>query len=1039
MTNTDRILVDSTYLPPNGASQFIRHSSFVIRYSLLLFLACRAAPSHSRAETLTNLLDGVYVNAGNTYAVGESGPFNVLVLTNGARLDDTVGVIGAAANASSNTVLVTAPDSLWNNAIKLAIGQSGSANQLVITDGAHVLGGAGVLGQEFSSSNNRVRVTGAGSYLYCPAELHVGEAGSGNQLYASDGGAIYSGGRSAIGYSALSSNNLATLTGAGVGWFNSFEFYIGLFGSAHNRCLISDGATLVAPSGAIGSGPNNYLMVSGPGSHWQNERRILIGNEGENNLLIVTNGGRVSCVNAWIAGGTNRAIVAGANSVWDTGNSHAQLVVGEPGFSNQLAILDGGRVNSFDGIVTSSNNLVTVHGANSFWNISDTLILGEDFGRSNQLSISSGGQVSAGEVTIAGDAGLLLVTGTGTSLTANALLGIGGDNGADNRLSIEAGGRVSSLAGYLGGLTTSYDPYGRNVNNRALISGPGSFWTNAAELVVGSTGTSNQLVIADGAQVHNAAAYLGLFGISANNGAQVSGSNALWHSRNDLFVGYASPGNRLSITNGGRIRCANGAIGRNYNRNNSAEITSPGSLWQVDGTLIVGNSGYQNQMTIAQGGRVTCAQAYIDAPSNPNPGTSNSVLVTGANSLWSIASTLAIGVSSPASQLRVENGGTVSAQAVTLGSPTLPLNGSILISNGNFIVTNSAGPGILDIERATVTLNGGTVTVDQLLATAGPQSFLNFNGGVLNVQRSVAIANGRSLAVGNGAAPAQFLVKRGSHAFADGLRVLPNAVLAIAGNVTGSITNAGTLNVGGATADRLTVSGNLRLSDEGQVRFDLGGPSQGTQYDFMQVSNAVQLGGRLRVGLIGGFVPASNAVFTLMQFASKSGSFLNAPSGARLGLEGSSISARVDYSGNTLRLLEFQAAGPAMAEIDDAWAAQYFGHAPLTEQEKESDTDGDGLSNAAEYLAGTSPVDPASVLKILTPEWRGPSQLALQFQCVSGKMYGIYYSSDLHSWQEVTAPLWQSLASGLCEWVDDGSQTGGFPAGTPRFYRVMVK
>jgi hypothetical protein len=367
------------------------------------------------------------------------------------------------------------------------------------------------------------------------------------------------------------------------------------------------------------------------------------------------------------------------------------------------------------------------------------------------------------------------------------------------------------------------------------------------------------------------------------------------------------------------------------------------------------------------------------------------------------------------------------------------LNDSLIVSNGTLIVTNLTASGLLSVQRASFTLNGGAVTVDQLLVTGSPPSPLRFNGGVLSVQKNASVANGLPFAVGNGSAPAQLLLKRGQHAFADGLGILPNASAAIAGSVNGSISNAGTLTVGGALADWATVSGDLRLSDAGQIRFDIGGPSQGTHYDFLQVSNAVWFGGLLRVGLIGGFMPASNAVFTLMQFGSKSGSFLNAPSGTRLGLEGSSVSARVDYSGNTLRLLEFQAAGPAMAEIDAAWAMQYFGHTPLTEQEKESDTDDDGLSNAAEYLAGTSPVDPASVLKITAAEWRGSSQFALQFQCVSGKTYGIYYTSDLYSWQEVTAPLWQSLDSGLCEWVDDGSQTGGFPGGLPRFYRVVVK
>src|SRR5262249_31386506 len=188
--------------------------------------------------------------------------------------------------------------------------------------------------------------------------------------------------------------------------------------------------------GAVGNGPNNGMVVSGTGSQWLSQRRMLVGNEGLNNFLIITNGGHVSCQSAWIAGGTNRVIVTGANSVWETGNGRTQLVIGEPGFSNQLSILDGGRVNSCNGIITTSNNLVTVSGAGSFWNISDALLLGEDFGRSNQLSIANGGRVSAGETTMAGDAGLLLVIGNGGFVSTTALLGIGGGDGGAKRFRV---------------------------------------------------------------------------------------------------------------------------------------------------------------------------------------------------------------------------------------------------------------------------------------------------------------------------------------------------------------------------------------------------------------------------------------------------------------------------------------------------------------------------------------------------------------------------------------------------------------------------
>ncbi|MBL9126316.1 MAG: hypothetical protein JNL97_01655 [Verrucomicrobiales bacterium] len=92
--------------------------------------------------------------------------------------------------------------------------------------------------------------------------------------------------------------------------------------------------------------------------------------------------------------------------------------------------------------------------------------------------------------------------------------------------------------------------------------------------------------------------------------------------------------------------------------------------------------------------------------------------------------------------------------------------------------------------------------------------------------------------------------------------------------------------------------------------------------------------------------------------------------------------------------------------LPDAWEnaliAATGGRGSLADIGPKDDTDGDGLSNLQEYIAGTYAFDPADgfVLKIVSSA-DGRSQLA--FTAIRGRTYSIQTSEDATTW--VTVPF----------------------------------
>jgi hypothetical protein len=109
-------------------------------------------------------------------------------------------------------------------------------------------------------------------------------------------------------------------------------------------------------------------------------------------------------------------------------------------------------------------------------------------------------------------------------------------------------------------------------------------------------------------------------------------------------------------------------------------------------------------------------------------------------------------------------------------------------------------------------------------------------------------------------------------------------VLGGGGRVGGNVTNAagGTVAPGTSTG-RLSVQGNYVQQPGSSLAIEIGGLSEGEQYDVLNVTGTMTLsGGTLNVTLVNGFSPAVNNNFDILDFASLSGSgftTINLPGG----------------------------------------------------------------------------------------------------------------------------------------------------------------
>lgn len=136
--------------------------------------------------------------------------------------------------------------------------------------------------------------------------------------------------------------------------------------------------------------------------------------------------------------------------------------------------------------------------------------------------------------------------------------------------------------------------------------------------------------------------------------------------------------------------------------------------------------------------------------------------------------------------------------------------------------------------------------------------------------------------------------------------------------------------------------------------------------------------------------------------------------------------------------------------IPDAWEraliAATGGKRTLADIRPEDDSDGDGLTNLQEYLAGTYAFDPADGFALAIRSVQG-GRSQLEFTAIRGRSYTIHASVDMHTWTAVPFRLSSDATTAADREVYVSNDVrpiraavGPFAEGdaAPRFFKLTV-
>jgi T5SS/PEP-CTERM-associated repeat protein len=544
--------------------------------------------------TLTNT--GSYIDVGDWGA--SSG--NLMVISNQALVSNAYTFyIGYDTNSTSNSTIVTGTNSRLINGGNLDLGDYGSGNSLVISNGAYAsFAGNNYISYYAGSSNNSVAIFG-NSTLSVLGDSQIGGGGS---------------------------YNSAIVTGSNALWTNSGDITLGASsGSSGNSLVISNGGKVYGANLWIGDGysnqSNNSVLITGEGSEFIAADYVDVGyyGAGPNHSLVVSNGGLLvsstGIVGEWGGATNNFVTLTGAGSTWSNSGT---ITIGDAGIGT-VNIASGGTLISSNISIAANNDSTGILNVGTYGDSDTNITLNAptiSFGSSYAAVNFNQADVLTNTSAFGGNAGfngysVIAQLGSGTTILAGN--GTGVTNGADI---------VFVNGGLVIGTNAVY-----NSTGSIYVGYQGVYGVNGWNSFSNTSGVS--MVIKDGAQVSlEQSVYIGYGTSNSNNSLLVTGPGTVVSSYEIYLDG----------------------------NNNTMTVSNRASVTSADEIDIGDWSGNSNRLIVAGGGTITAMQ---DDTIGGNGFSGNALIVTGSNSLFTNAQygiTVGYGNSN---YITVANGGTL--------------------------------------------------------------------------------------------------------------------------------------------------------------------------------------------------------------------------------------------------------------------------------------------------------------------------------------------------------------------------------------------
>jgi hypothetical protein len=233
----------------------------------------------------------------------------------------------------------------------------------------------------------------------------------------------------------------------------------------------------------------------------------------------------------------------------------------------------------------------------------------------------------------------------------------------------------------------------------------------------------------------------------------------------------------------------------------------------------------------------------------------------------------------------------------------------------------------------------------------------------------------------------------------------------------------------GAVIGEYVCSGFIYAANVGWINLGSGTPANGIQYQ----NNAADFGvNQDGFGNLRGYAYGANIGW--INFESTGAPRVNLLTGRLTGLVWGANVGWISLSNATAQVQTDTIARGRDSDhngLPDAWQLTYFGHLGVNPN---ADADGDGISNLAEYLAGTNPTNNADALRITAASFSpGGTSANLTWSSTRARFYYLQKTPSL--------PATNWVDSGLSLIAPDGAATTRAFSDTnapTRFYRVQA-